>query len=266
MDKILGVLSAAYTDNVQRIDVVVCVSGTRPNFRDVTHILRTLWSNQIQCAIVQANNIEDVQDMAKELGAIYYIISTDDGILRVRSWLNGRFEERLLNRIEIISYIQKVLRPEPELNVPSATNNTTESNKYHRNSGTLAELSLPAIDISFCTIEKMTTSARKRHENFLTSHMSESLLAFNKRENVAIIVADLQPTIIRALISCIDPRATTNSKEIDNELSFVIERFPIYKRHIKEVIEEINDIYAEKKRAPIICLYSLKDSYYRFIL
>lgn len=140
LDKILGVLSASHTDCMHRIDVVVCVSGARPNFRDVTSILRTLWSSNIQCAIVQANNIEDGQDMAKDLGATYYVISTDDGTLRVRSWINDRFEERLLNRVEIIAYIQKALRPEPESNAIQ-TISSTESNKYQRISGTSAELS-----------------------------------------------------------------------------------------------------------------------------
>lgn len=124
---------------MHRIDVVVCVSGARPNFRDVTYILRTLWSFNIQCAIVHANSIEDGQDMAKDLGATYYIISTDDGTLRVRSWLNDRLEEHRLNRTEIIAYIQKALRPEPETNAIQTISNT-ESNKYQRSSGTSAEL------------------------------------------------------------------------------------------------------------------------------
>lgn len=266
LDKVLGILSATHCDNTQRTDVVVCVLGSRPNFRDVTHIVRTLWSNQIQCAIVQSTNIEDGQDMAKDLGAIYYIISTDDGILRVRSWLNDRFEERLLNRNEIITYIQKSLRPELELNVTTQMLSTSESNKYQRMSGSLAEPSLPTVDVIFCTVEKMTANARKRHENFLTNHISETLLIFKKSEQIAVIVADLQPIIIRAIISIIDPRGAANSKENESDLSFVIERFPNYKRSIKDVIEEINDVYSEKKRTPIVCIYSLKDSYYRFIL
>lgn len=126
--------------------------------------------------------------------------------------------------------------------------------------------SVPAVNVIFCTVEKMTTNARKRHENFLTNHMSETLPIFNKREKIAVIVADLTPNIIRAIISVIDPRAKTISKEIDSELLFVIDRFPNYKRNIKDVIEEINDVYSEKKPTPIVCLYSLKDSYFRFIL
>lgn len=265
MDKILSVWSATHTEDTKTTDVVVCVSGIRPNFRDVTQILRALWSSGIQCAIVQANSPEDGQDMAKDLGAIYYVIYTEDGILRVRSWINERFEEKLMNRDEIITYIKKALRPEPEATFSQQTLSLNDAAKYNRSNASLAEPTLPTVDIIFKINDKMTSSQRKRQENFLTSHMSESLLLFNKREQIAVVAVDLQPIIIRALISAIDPRSVT-AKEIENEISFVIDRFPQYKRYIKDVVEEITDIYSEKKRIPVVCLYNLKDSYYRFIL
>lgn len=262
----MSVLNTSHTDDVKTTDVVVCVSGIRPNFRDVTQILRALWSSGIQCAVVQANSPEDGQDMAKDLGAVYYIVYTEDGMPRVRSWINDRFEERLMNRDEIIAYINKALRPEPETMVSQQIVSLNEAHKYNRSSASLAEATLPSVDITFSTIEKMSASARKRQENFVTSHMLESLLLFNKREQVAVIAVDLQPAIIRALVSLIDPRTGGNSKEYDTEMSNVIDRFPNYKRYIKDIVEEITDIYLEKKRPPVVCLYSLRDSYYRFIL
>lgn len=267
LDKILIALSASHADDAKTTDVVVCVSGIRPNLRDVTQILRALWSSGIQCAVVQANNAEDGQDMAKDLGAIYYIVCTEDGILRVRSWINDRFDEKLLNRDEIIAYIKKALRP--ELEIPALQSlSLNEVNKYNRSNASLVEPTLPSVDIIFNTVEKMTSSSRKRHENVLTNHMTESLLLFNKREQIAVIAVDLQPNIIRAIVSVIDPRTNTNynTKEIDTDVALVIDRFPSYKRYIRDVMEEISDIYSEKKRPPVVCLYSLKDSYYRFIL
>ncbi|XP_031618624.1 eIF-2-alpha kinase GCN2 [Contarinia nasturtii] len=266
LDKILSVLNMSHTEDTKTTDVVVCISGIRPNFRDITQILRAFWSSGIQCAVVQANNPEDGQDMAKDLGAIYYVVYTEDGILRVRSWINERFEEKLLNRDEIIVYITKALRPEPtESNNFQQAFSLSESNKYNRSNANLAEPTLPAVDIIYSTIEKMTASAKKRQESFLNNHMSESLVLFNKRVEVVVIVVELQPSIIRALISAIEP-GKTNAKDIDNEISFVIDRFPKYKRYIKDIVDEINDIYSEKKRPHAVCLYSLKDSYYRFIL
>lgn len=267
LDKILNVLSACHAEDTKQTDVVVCVSGARPVLRDVTQILRSLWLASIQCAVVQANNPEECQDMAKDLGAIYYIVYTDDGILRVRSWINDRFEERLLNRDEIIAYIKKALKPDipMESNLFQHSINSNESTKHSRSNANLAEPSLPTVDIIFNTAEKMTASSRKRHENVLTNHMSESLLLFNKREQVAVIVVDLQPMIVRAMIGAIEPSGR-NLRNTNDEITHLTERFPESKRYIKDVISEIYDLYSEKKRSPIVCLYCLKDSYYRFIL
>lgn len=266
LDKIMSVLNATHTEDSRTTNVVVCVSGIRLNFRDVTQILRSLWSSGIQCAVVQANNPEDAQDMAKDLGAIYCVVYTEDGILRVRSYTNDRFEEKLMNRDEIVVYIKKSLRPEPETTISQQTISLSEGHRYSRSSASLAEPTLPAVNITFSTIEKMTASSRKRQENILTSHMSESLFLFNKREEIAVIAVELNSAIIRALISAMDPRNNTNTKDNENEISFVIDRFPKYKRYIKLIVEEIIDIYSEKKRPPVVCLYSLKDGYYRFIL
>lgn len=267
LDKILTALSASHADEARTTDVVVCVSGIRPSLRDVTQILRALWSCGIQCAVVQANNAEDSQEMAKDLGAIYYIVCTEDGILRVRSWINDRFEERLLNRDEIIAYIKKALSPEPEIPALQALN-LNDMNKYNRSNVSLSEPTLPSVYVIFNTVEKMTASARKRQESVVTKNMTESLLLFNKREEITVVAVDLQSNIIRAIASAIDPRANTNfrTKEIDAEVALVIDRFPNNKRYIRDVMEEIGDIYSEKKRPPVVCLYSLKDSYYRFIL
>lgn len=262
LDKILNVLNACHAEDPKQTDVVVCVSGARPQLRDVTQILRSFWLAGIQCSVVQANNPEECQDMAKDLGAIYYIVYTDDGILRVRSWINDRFEERLLNRDEIIAYIKKALKPDIPIEpiLFQHPMNSNESTKHSRSNA-----SLPTVDIIFNTAEKMTASSRKRHENVLTNHMSESLLLFNKREQVAVIVVDLQPMIVRAMIGAIEPRGR-NLRDINSEITHLIERFPESKRYIKDVISEIYDLYSEKKRSPIVCLYCLKDSYYRFVL
>lgn len=95
--------------------------------------------------------------------------------------------------------------------------------------------------------------------------MTSSLLLFNRRQDINVLAVDLPPQVVRAVIGAIDPNVT-NDKEISNEIAFAIDRYPDYKRYIKDIVEEVIDIYSEKKRSPIVCLYSLKDSYYRFIL
>lgn len=276
LDKILTVLTACHVQDPPTVDVIVCVTGCRPNMREVTQILRGFWMCGIQCAFVESSSPEEGQDMAKELGAIYYVVYGDDGSLRLRSWINDRFEERMLNRDELIVHVKRMLGPESNAEPCSQmlTNSTSfgdsssvsASRMNNSNKSTiLAEQSLPNLDISFITIEKMTTSARRRYENVLTQHMSSSLLLFNRRQEIAVVAVDLPPPVVRAIIGAIDPNVT-NDKEISTEISFAIDRYPDYKRYIKDIVEEVIDIYSEKKRSAVVCLYSLKDSYYRFIL
>lgn len=276
LDKILTVLTVCHVQDPPTVDVIVCVTGCRPNMREVTQILRGFWVCGIQCAFIESSSPEEGQDMAKELGAIYYVVYCDDGSLRLRSWINDRFEERMLNRDELIAHLKRMLGPETNADpssqlLPHSTNfsdssSTIASRTNNSSKSTiLTEQSLPNVVISFITIEKMTTSARRRYENVLTQHMSSSLLLFNRRQEIAVVAVDLPPQVIRAVIGAIDPNAT-NDKEISNEISVAIDRYPDYRRYIKDIVEEVIDIYSEKKRSPVVCLYSLKDSYYRFIL
>lgn len=276
LDKILTVLSVFHVQEPPSVDVIVCVTGSRPNMREVTQILRSFWVCGIQCAFIESSGPEEGQDMAKELGAIYYVVYGDDGSLRLRSWINDKFEERMLNRDELIAYVKRQLGPETNAESSSQllpysmslsdSSSTIASRTNNSNRSTiLAGQSLPNVDISFITIDRMTTSARRRYENILTHQMSSSLLLFNREQEIAVVAVDLPPQVLRAVISAIEPNVT-NDKEISNEISFAIDRFPNYKRYIKDIVVEVIDIYSAKKSSPIVCLYSLKDSYYRFIL
>lgn len=275
-DKILTVLTLCHVQDTPSVDVIVCVTGCRPNMREATQILRAFWMCGIQCAFIESGSPEEGQDMAKELGAIYYVVYGDDGSLRLRSWINDKFEERMLNRDELIAYVKRLLGPDANADTSnqflpfstsfSDSSSTIASRTNNSNrSSILAGQSLPHVDISFVTIDKMTTSARRRYENVLTHQMSSSLLLFHRNQEIAVVAVDLPPQVLRAVIGAIEPNVT-NDKEISNEISFAIDRFPNYKRYIKDIVTEVIDIYSEKKHSPVVCLYSLKDSYYRFIL
>lgn len=262
LDKILTVLTASQNISDKRMDVVVCISSSRAHFFDETHILYTLWSCGIQCAVIQANSAIEAQDIAKDLGTIHYIVCTEDGILRVLSWTNDRFEEKLLNRDEIIAHIKEGVEQKPMTS--SQSNNLNELTKYNRSNGGLGR-KLPSVTVVFSIPDRLHTNAKKRYESVLTTHINESLELFNHRVQIVVIAVDLQPNIIRGIVSIID-RINSNFKDVETETAFVIERFPNYKRSIKEVIDSIMDTLLEKKPPPIVCLYNLKDNYYRFIL
>lgn len=247
--------------------MVVCVCGKAKIQGNVTQLLRSLWSTNIRCAVFNTNSSEDGQDIARVLCAKYVVLHTEDGLLRIRSCSNDKFEEHVLNRDEIIAYIKRSTRPEQA----NDSNNVQQNNPYNDNvkygkpNVIMTKTTLPVVTIKYNTLERMTSSARKRLENVLTNQVSKSLVLFNNREQICIIVVDLQPHIVRAIIGAIDP-PRNNGKEISNEIALLPDRFPDNRRYIKDLIEEIDDIHSEKGRSTIVCLYCMKDGYYRFIL
>lgn len=264
LDKIL---SACQESDSETIDVVVCVCGKAKIQGNVTQLLRSLWSANIRCAAFHTNSSEDGQDIARDLCATYVVLHTEGGLLRIHSWINDKFEERVLNRDEIVAYIKRGTRPEQS----NDSNNVQQNNQYNDNmkygkpNNTMTKSTLPNVNIKFTTLEKLNVSARKRFENVVHNQCQNSLFMFNSREQVCIIGVDLQSTIIRAIIAAFDPPRTT-VKESSNDIASLPDRFPDHRRYIKDVIEDIDDIYSERGRSTIICLYSMRDGYYRFIL
>lgn len=272
LDKILSALNIISADNGPTTDVVVCVVGAKPVLKEVTSILRALWSASIQCAVVECNTAEDGQDMAKDMGAVYYVIYCDDGTLHLRSWINDRFEERLFNREELITYIKRALRPDadPSQNnsaTSSYSNNDSASSSFGRsNRSTVVSGPIQQnVIVTFNCFEKLTSSSRRRYENLMQQHMSISLELFNKREKVNVIIVDLPSQVLRAVAGALDPRGDT-SKDIEGDIGAVAQTHADYRRYIRDICEEIVDIYLEEKLRPVVGLYSLKDSSYRFIL
>lgn len=264
LDKILN---ACQETDSETIDVVVCFCGKAKIQGNITQLLRSLWSEHIRCALFHTNSSEDGEDIARDLCATYVILHTDDGLLRIRSWINDRFDERVLNRDEIVAYIKRGTRPEQT----NDSNNVQQNNQYNDNMKyvkpitTMTKSTVPVVNINYSLLEKMSSSVRKRLENALNNQVAKTLVLFNNREQICIIVVDLQPNIVRAIIGAIDP-PRNNAKEISNEIAALPDRFPDHRRHIKDIIEEIDDVHSDKERSTIICLYNMKDGFYRFIV
>lgn len=273
LDKIISTLNTIQRDDCRSIDVVVCATGSRPPLKDVTQILRSLWGVGIRCGVVEANGPDEAQDLAKDLGALHVILFGDDGTLRVRSWDQNRFQERHLNRQELTEYVQRMLRPDHNtmaiandnpLSSHQSNSNVSISNLSIKNSFLSGPI-LPPVEVTFLTHEKPTANLRRRYENQLKQHMTSSLILFGKKERISIIVIDMPGQFLKAATGAIDPR-NIGSKEMQDDISIVIERFPKYKRKLMEIVEEIKDVIAESRTQTIIGLYSIADFSYRILL
>lgn len=238
LDKIVSALNQYHLADFEEynsIDVVVCVTGSRPPLSDVTKVLRSLWAAGIRCGIVESSGANEAQDMAKDLGASHFILFGDDGLLRVRSFNQDRYQERFINRHELIDYMQKMLRSADTTNSlnDNQINNQNSSINYTNNNNTAVQTIksnnilcgpiLPTIDVIFLTQEKTPANMRRRYENQVKQHMTDVLSKFVKKECVVIFVVELPSLVLKMLCCTLDPRQI-NHKVTDEEVTFVTDR------------------------------------------
>ncbi|XP_013102234.2 eIF-2-alpha kinase GCN2 [Stomoxys calcitrans] len=284
------------------IDVGVCVSGSRPPLKDVTYIMRLLWSAGIRCSFIESvtSSGDESQDLAK-LGATHVILVAENGALRIRSWEKERFQERHVTRSELADFIQKI-PARCDINYSTSHEYATQQpnaggggigggggggsggggNSYGGRgdnalstsaSGTnvknlissISLSNLPNIQVIFSlTHDKMSANYRRRLENQVTQQMSSTLAQFAKSESIAVLVVELSPCTLNAIVAAINPRAIDH-KETEQEINCVVDRFPKNRRYISEIYEEIID-YINDAKTTIVALYSITDSYYRVII
>ncbi|XP_068157751.1 eIF-2-alpha kinase GCN2 [Drosophila tropicalis] len=281
LDKLVAAVGVEYAKDCRAIDVGICVCGTRPPLKDVTYIMRRLWSVGIRCGIVETGCGEggdEAQDLAR-LGALHVILVAENGSLRVRSFDRDRFQERHVTIAELVEFIPKILRNEAinsgsvdyTSQLSTLNGGVVYSGGGRGDGGLSASSSLknsysqfPNVQVIFHTHDKPTANLKRRLENQVAQQMSSTLAQFLKKESFVVLVVELPPSVVNAIVGAINPREI-RKKETESEIYFVIERFSKYRRYISEIHEEVVD-YLSDAKTPIVALYSISDSYYRVII
>lgn len=199
LDKLVAAMFPEDSQKCRTIDVGVCVSGSRPPLKDITYIMRLLWSAGIRSGFLEtiSSSGDEAQDLAK-LGAMHVILVAENGALRIRSWERERFQERHVTRTELVDFIQKMPRSSEvalsssndvtytpsnvnyysssyssnsgagsygssrnDYGLSTSASSTSIKNTYNSNSLS----NLPNVQVQFLTHDKMTANYRRRLEN-----------------------------------------------------------------------------------------------------
>ncbi|XP_055375008.1 eIF-2-alpha kinase GCN2 [Condylostylus longicornis] len=272
LDKLATLIGSEWNENFRTIDVVICVSGTKPPLKDVTYILKLLWSAGIRSGVVESAGFDEVEDLAKDLGAAHVIFLGENGVLKVRSWDREHFQERHVTRSELVDYIQKLLARDnfnvAEVGILHQITDKQVAINSNLCPGTKNQdfiSGLPNVDVTFLTQEKITANMRKRLENQVTQHMQSTLVKFSRKEYFLVMIVDLPSIVVNAIVGAINPRKLS-LKETEKEISYIVERFPKHKRYISDILDDVIDAMSVEKNTPIVALYSTIDSYFRIII
>ncbi|CRK86209.1 CLUMA_CG000064, isoform A [Clunio marinus] len=270
LDKLVMCLSQSNDLNIYRtvVDLVVYVTGTRTPLKEVTPILKSLWSAGIKSCFLEASSSkEDEDSWARDLGANHIIVIGEDGRLRYKTWQQDRYFEKNVTKSEIIEYVKR------NLNVDSNLMSDNFNHLLHRNSSVTSISSknfdvptsgVPALDVIFVMTTKINQNNRRRIENQVEQRLNATMKKFSKKETLAIFVIELDTKQVKSLISCIDPNPEDQS---DCDFDALKEKFPKYKqKYLQEIYDEITERLEKNKHSGIVGIYSSPDSYFRLIL
>ncbi|XP_053680519.1 eIF-2-alpha kinase GCN2 [Anopheles nili] len=303
LDKLVNAISP--TSGYEPLEVLICVTGSRPQLKEVAQILRPLWSNGIKTGVVETV-AGAVDDLGKEAGANVVVLLGDGGELRVRFWNNDRFQERHVTRPDLIAYIMRTFRrtdvtmseisqglqsatlcgPSTSASFLYSTTFLTASSSASTKQGSVAASAVanqqqtinssPPLDLVFLTSEKINTSKKRRYEHLVEHKLSPVLSKFHRKEKVTLIMVDVPSSPLRGLVGLIDPLECGSFEDDDvqagsttdrAELHSLCERHPKYKRQLTEIYCEIVDHFSQSKgTTPIVGVYSVIDTFCRLIL
>lgn len=192
------------------VEMLVVVNGARPPVKEVTQILKSLWSAGVKCCFIEAPNSKDEDSHARDLGANYIILLGEDGAIRLKSWQSDRYLEKNVSRGEVVDFLKRNLNVDVSAITESLhqnlslTRNNSITNMKNFEASALVQ-GLPTLDVVFVTTEKFNLNKRKRVENQIEQKLGNVLLKFNKKETFVIFAVELDMKQVKSLMICIDP-------------------------------------------------------------
>lgn len=293
----LGGVNWAGTD-YRAIEVLLCVTGSRPPTHIVTEIMRMLWSLKIRSGVLEASTLNEAESAARDLGTRHLIILGDDGSLRVSAWDQRIFNYHQMTRTELNEHLQRLKTNEG--GDSAAVNQMTGSySTYARSYSYAAQAGAvqcygekesgnsgncggngsggggggnnkgPVQNVEVVFAEKLASHMRKRLHNQIVQQMQSTLNLF-KTERVKVYALEMSGQALGAFTGAVDVRETmkggsSNSSGCDEELGKIIERFPRLKKIILATYEDIVDDLKSSNWS-VIGLYSVTDNCYRVIV
>ncbi|KAK5647909.1 hypothetical protein RI129_002801 [Pyrocoelia pectoralis] len=241
------------------LDAVVCCLSNKISPREKFRVLTDLWSASIRCCLIEATNMEEIQEQCAELNVSHVIMlkETEKGAVRIRSWDRDRFQEKVVKIPDLVENMQRVMKLWKE---GCAEHVIPSSNFKNESRISNSENHEALVSVFFVTMEKLSVNARKRCENQIKSQL-DSLF---KRLSGEVIVLGLnvESNVIRSLTSYID---FETERLFQDSMKIVIERHQRQKKYLIEICDEMYELKLKHTNAMLI-LYSISDYFYKIFL
>lgn len=191
LDKLAQAVQENSTSNFELLDAVVCSLGSKTLMKEKAKVLKILWAAGIRACLIEANNIEEIQEQCSELKVAHVVMlkDTEQGTVRVRSWERDRFQEKTFNIAELAENMQRILKSwnenggcEQQMALLRSESKTNYGEHAH---------------VIFVTNEKLSANARRRYDNQIRSQLEGILKRLNGE--VIILGVTIEASVVRTV-------------------------------------------------------------------
>lgn len=238
------------------VDVVVM--SYQPGFYlcPIISLLKSLRANTHRCLFFNKEecSFEDTKTYCK-LHNVPYLILVDSELSLYRI----DEKEKLVCREKKESKLLEILKKRSQYDTENKSRKTScneDCTQDFSDSITPDHYDTPPVDVKL-----VGSSMPYCFKNKVLHHTHETLVKFNKNQEVKILVTELQKRIVKSIASQVELKE--NSSLLTN-INAVCKEFPREKKHITKVADEIISLNLNKNQ--ILILYSANDDYYKVIL
>ncbi|XP_044265056.1 eIF-2-alpha kinase GCN2 [Tribolium madens] len=247
--------------SLEVLDVAVCSVGTKQLLKEKTQILRNLWSVGVRCAMIEATNIEEIQEQCGELRVPHVVMLKDSeqGTVRVRSWERDRFQEKTVKVPELVETMLRIIKcwKEGAQEVVPVTGTVFRSDSksgYEKNEHEAN------VAVLFVTVDKLSANARRRYDIQIRSQLD--VLVKKLSGYVTVLGLSVESNVIRTVASYLE---WETDQQFHKSVQVIIEKHQRHKKYLSDVCDEIYE-QKSKKTKPAVILFSLLDSFYRLLI
>lgn len=240
------------------IDIAMSCMGNYHRGKEMIDLLKELWFFELKVTIIDLISLEEILEYCRENSINHVILlkSEEKGSVIIQSWERDRFQEKKVNNQEVAEFFQRL---------DSSLSGLSKSESKIATENFLSTNNPINVNINFILSEKdkLSSGSRRSLKNSIIAQMSTYFQRISSKIPIEILAVYLQMSVVKTIISFLE--IDEGDEEFLKSVQVIIDKHSRYKKYIKEICEEMQELRNEKQK-PVLILYSLIDNKYMTLL
>lgn len=151
--------------NISCVDCLICSLGSKLLQKEKAKVLKELWAVGIRCALIDAANLEEVDEQCIELNCQHVVLlkESEKGSVIIRSRERDRFHDKKVSWLKMCEYMLEIVNQDNHAEFVSSLSNLSRNESKVLSSE--QHESYTNLNIVFETLEKFSSNMKRRHEH-----------------------------------------------------------------------------------------------------